>query len=242
MYLSRLILNPRSRAVRRDLADCQALHRTIMGAFPELPDVDDPRARLGVLYRLEAEPRTGQLRLLVQSRPAPDWSRLEPGYLLDTGGGPENPACKEVGHLYARVAAGMTFVFRLQANPTRKIDTRSGPDGQRRNGHRVELVGEEAQLDWLQRKAAIAGFELLSVRASPIVPNVVAAPGGKLTGFHPGAGDTSAGARRMTFAAVRFDGQLRVVDADRFRAALEDGIGPAKAYGFGLLSIARPSE
>jgi CRISPR system Cascade subunit CasE len=41
----------------------------------------------------------------------------------------------------------------------------------------------------------------------------------------------------MTFAAVTFDGLLRIVDADRFRAALVQGIGSAKAYGFGLLSI-----
>ncbi|MBX5446264.1 type I-E CRISPR-associated protein Cas6/Cse3/CasE, partial [Sphaerobacter sp.] len=33
MYLSRLILNPRSRDVRRDLADCQQLHRSVMSGF-----------------------------------------------------------------------------------------------------------------------------------------------------------------------------------------------------------------
>ncbi|MER3437012.1 MAG: type I-E CRISPR-associated protein Cas6/Cse3/CasE, partial [Chloroflexota bacterium] len=34
LYLSRLILNPRNREVRRDLADCQRLHQRIMTGFP----------------------------------------------------------------------------------------------------------------------------------------------------------------------------------------------------------------
>ena len=42
----------------------------------------------------------------------------------------------------------------------------------------------------------------------------------------------------MTHLAVRFDGLLRVTDAGDFRETLICGIGPGKAYGFGLLSIA----
>jgi CRISPR system Cascade subunit CasE len=42
----------------------------------------------------------------------------------------------------------------------------------------------------------------------------------------------------ITLAGARFDGLLQVVDPTLFRAALATGIGPAKAYGFGLLSIA----
>jgi CRISPR-associated protein, Cse3 family len=38
--------------------------------------------------------------------------------------------------------------------------------------------------------------------------------------------------------AVLFTGYLKVTDADRFRTALEHGIGSGKAFGFGLLSIA----
>jgi CRISPR system Cascade subunit CasE len=40
--------------------------------------------------------------------------------------------------------------------------------------------------------------------------------------------------------AVRFDGVLVVTDRDRFIAAITDGIGSAKAFGFGLLSLAPP--
>ena len=81
-YLSRLALNPRSREVRRDLADCQQLHRTIMSAFPQAGDGEPARERFGVLYRLDAD-RAENAFLLVQSRAEPDWSRLSSGYLLD---------------------------------------------------------------------------------------------------------------------------------------------------------------
>jgi CRISPR-associated protein Cas6/Cse3/CasE subtype I-E len=39
--------------------------------------------------------------------------------------------------------------------------------------------------------------------------------------------------------AVRFDGVLVVTDLDRFTKAVAAGIGPFKAFGFGLLSVAR---
>ena len=37
---------------------------------------------------------------------------------------------------------------------------------------------------------------------------------------------------------VCFDGMLIVTDADAMTAAVRDGIGAAKAFGFGLLSLA----
>ncbi len=79
MYLSRLLLDPRSRAVRRDLADCQELHRTVMAAFPPTSD-GSARERLGVLHRLEVDRRQNRLILYVQSGEEPDWSLLPPGF------------------------------------------------------------------------------------------------------------------------------------------------------------------
>ena len=233
MYLSRLILNPRHRGVWRGLADCQSLHRTVMSAFPSASGTADARSALGVLYRVE-EQRAGAIALLVQSKVPPDWSQLDHGYLQDTGSDFANPACKEVDQQYRSLHAGDVLTFRLRANPTRKIDTKTGIDGRRRNGKRVELCREEAQLEWLRRKGEQAGFELLSVRANLDVPNVRALPGTKVTGKRPGNG-----AGRLTLASVIFEGVIRVADAEKFRRALEQGVGPGKAYGFGLLSVAR---
>jgi len=37
---------------------------------------------------------------------------------------------------------------------------------------------------------------------------------------------------------VQFNGRLQITDAARFITAVQTGIGPAKAFGCGLLSLA----
>ncbi|XXX78026.1 type I-E CRISPR-associated protein Cas6/Cse3/CasE [Sorangium sp. So ce134] len=242
MYLSRVLLNPISRAVRADLADVEDLHRTLMRAFPD--DAGPrPREAHGVLFRVDEDARRGRFVLLVQSAVRPDFTRLPDGYFLDLRddlgfaepGALENPAVRDVGDERARIGAGESFRFRLRANPTRRIDTKSGADGKRRNGRRVELRDDASRLDWLRRKAAAGGFELCGAEDGTGASEVWVCEERKLIGRKP---DASGARRVLTLAPVLFEGRLRVTDADRFRAALAGGIGPAKAYGFGLLSIA----
>src|SRR5579885_2180417 len=134
MYLSRLLLNPRSLEVRRDLADCYQLHRTVMSGFDDLAGADDARARLGVLHRLESDARSSRLALLVQSRAEPSWSRLPAGYLLTEA------AWKPIDEALGAIAAGNRLVFRLRANPTRRI-SKGNPDPAEKRwlGRRVNL-------------------------------------------------------------------------------------------------------
>lgn len=229
MYLTRLILNPRSRAVWRDLSDCHAMHRTVMSGFPDLED-DSARDKLGVLWRLESQNRAGLPELLVQSEVLPHWSKLPDDYLHRV---PDNPSCKDVGAAYSALESGRLLRFRLLANPTRKIDTRTGPDGKRRNGRRVELTSEEDRLAWLQRKAASGGFELVQVAMGSAL-DVQVSPAMRLGGWRRHEAEK----RRLTFGAVSYEGVLKVVDAALFRQTIENGIGTAKAFGFGLLSVA----
>ena len=234
MYLSRLILNPRCREVQRDLADCQNLHRTILSAFPQVErNGDGARSQFGVLYRMDVESSTGRLVLLVQSLARPDWSSLHSGYL--TPDDEDNFACKPIAEFYDRLKPGMNLIFRLRANPTRKIDTRSGPDGKKRNGKRVELRTETEQIEWLRRRGENAGFRLLSVRAKKETPDVRTNVESKSLGWRAPTG-------RMTFGSVLFEGKLEITDAASFRETLAHGIGSAKSYGFGLFSIARVQE
>ena len=220
MYLSLIHLDPRSTDVLRDLRDPHALHSRIMRAFPGVLDPEEKaRSYFGVLYRLEDDRRAGRPMLYVQSRMIPEWSFLPPGYTRPVG--VPNPAVRRIGSAYERQRAGKVLRFRIRANPTRKVDTKSGPDGVRRNGRRIPLSGPDAYVEWLRRKGEEFGFELL--RAA-----VAAAGAGELIRSH------STG---RSFQGVLFEGHLVVRDAERFRAALERGIGPGKAYGFGLLSI-----
>jgi len=73
IYLASIYLNPRSRHVRRDVADCREMHRTVLRAFPRAPEGTAPGDAFGVLYRVEQESR-GRNRMLVQSS-APDEMR-----------------------------------------------------------------------------------------------------------------------------------------------------------------------
>lgn len=225
MYLSFLRLNPASAAVQKDLRDVAELHRTVLSAFPDLRKSEmGARASLGILYRLESERSTGRILLYVQSLKTPDWSGLPEDYLLQEAGAP-NPAIKSVEAAYNSIRSGQVLRFRLRANPTRKIDTKSGPDGTRRNGRRVPVSGTDAQVEWLVRKAAEHGFELLQV--------AVAASGS--------AELVKSRKTNRTFQGVVFEGSLAVRDPERFRDALAKGLGPGKAFGFGFLSVAPPS-
>lgn len=244
IYLSRLILNPRSHDVQRDLADCQAMHRTVMSAFPPAPvGGEGGREHFGVLYRLDTPPHgQGPPVLLVQSFARPDWSGLPRSYLLPPGGESINPACKRVDDRYARLEIGTVLRFRLRANPTRKVDTRSGPDGSHRNGRRVELRQDAEQVAWLERKAEQGGFRLLTVGGRHDAPAVQASAVARVVGTRTDrASSTSQAGAHLTFGSVLFDGLLVVTDRERFQETLARGIGPGKAYGFGLLSIAPAS-
>jgi len=229
MILSRLTLNLRSHEALRDLSDCQQMHRTILNAFPSVDFA--PRRQFAVLFRVECPP-AGSPYVMIQSRETPDFTHLPSGYVVHAA------EIKDVSEAYASLHAGMKLRFRLRANPTRKIDTKGGPDGARRNGRRVDLRSDEARLGWLARKAASAGFAILTVKCSPDVPNVRLIPQGRLIGFRA---DSGGQARKLTFGSVLFEGIMEVADPERLRDALEYGIGSAKAYGFGLLSVA-PSD
>lgn len=243
LYLSRVVLDPRRREVQRALADCQAMHRAVMTAFPDV-SAERARAALGVLYRLELDPRGAGPTLLVQSDRAPDWlgPRLAP--LLLAAAGP--PAVKPLDQLYATLRPGLRLRFRLRANPTRRLRLPPTPDGARPLGKRVDLRGDEAQLAWLARKGADHGFALVTFRVMPdaAVINSRAQPEGRWFGTPSAkAGEGTTGdRRRMTFRSVLFEGVLEVRDADALRAALAGGIGSGKAYGFGLLSVAPLGE
>lgn len=111
------------------------------------------------------------------------------------------------------IEAGERYRFRLTANPT-----------VHRNGKRWALAGSADQLAWLARQAERHGFAVTDAMAT----------GDAFLKGRPAV----AGRPDIGFGTATFDGHLEVRDTDTFRQALERGIGPAKAFGCGLLSIA----
>ncbi|MGI8550850.1 MAG: type I-E CRISPR-associated protein Cas6/Cse3/CasE [Dehalococcoidia bacterium] len=227
MYLSRLMLDPRTRQVRRDLADCQDLHRTLLSAWPQVDGPLGVRAECGLLYRVERYPRANEVSIFVQTRDVPDWRRLPDGYVICH-------EMKQVDAAYQGLRPGMRLRFRLRANPTRRIAKARTKEEERWVGKRVDLRKEEEQIAWLERKGREqCGFELGRSRVGDDIANVRTQSEDRSLGRK--------GDAKVTLASVLFEGELEITDITHFRLALEKGIGSGKAYGFGLLSIA-PSK
>lgn len=103
------------------------------------------------------------------------------------------------------------YRFRLMANPTVT-----------RQGKRYGLVTMPEQLAWLARQGERQGFVVESALVT--------------------ASDLSVsrkGDKRISFQRTCFEGLLKVSNSDEIGRALQCGIGPAKAFGCGLLSLAR---
>lgn len=143
---------------------------------------------------------------------------------------------------HARITVGQTLQFRVRVNPTRKIDTKTRPDGTKSNGRRVPLRTEEERITWLRRKGSMeagggqCGFDLRAVRMVPGV-TAVRTVNDQIVGGWRGGEERKWG---LVFDSVLFEGHLTVTDADRLRETLWAGIGSGKAFGFGLLSVMPP--
>lgn len=240
MFLSRLKLDVQCGQVVRDLRDVNALHQRVLAGFPQKVAAEHPREALGVLFRLDRA-RDGRLTLLVQSSAPPDWSSLPAGYLVaptafdDEG---PNPAIKVLDEQFAHVAVGQKFRFRLRANPTKKVDTKTGADGRRRNGRRVALNTTEDRLAWLARKGEQHGFSVLDAQFSNGTKSadVLDVTEGRAVGARVNADGKERSP--VSFGSTVFEGRLAVREVEAFVSALKTGVGSGKAFGFGLLSIA----
>lgn len=248
VYLSRLILDTRSRQVWSELAHPYEMHRTLMRAFPNAAQTEEANARnrFDVLFRADEDSRGGHAILYVQSAVKPNWSFLASldGYLLASTDLP-NPASKDVTSKYSNLKTGQKLSFCLRANPTKRI---AKPDDghDELKGKRVGLLREEDQIAWMiqkgkeREKGKCGGFKILMRewvdQSGNIqkVPHVAVQPEGKQKGRKKDNGHCFL----MTHVGVRFEGILEITDADAFRETLARGIGPGKAFGFGLLSIA----
>lgn len=213
MHLTRFEINPRRRDARNMLASPQRMHAAVLAAFPE--SRDEGR----VLWRLD-EGRHDVL-LYVVSPDKPDLT-----HLVETIGRPTYGwQTRDYGGFLERLAAGERWAFRLQANP---VHSARSDDGGR--GKRVGHVTVAQQTDWFLRQAARHGFVVPT--AAHDEPDVAVRGRRKLRFDRRG--------RTVTLSTAVFEGVLRVEDVTALRAALVGGIGPAKGYGCGLLTLAAP--
>lgn len=117
------------------------------------------------------------------------------------------------------LAEGLKLGFTLCANVT-KVIHEQGEKGRR---IRVPLIQEEQQQVWLDRKLdGIAKVDWSGTQIRPLKPLYF------LRGKQPGK-----------IVPVQYEGQLQVQAPEKFMAVLQKGLGPAKAFGCGLMLIRR---
>ncbi len=241
MYLSAILINTgtnadRPRPGRFWLRNAYHVHQRLCMAFPSVTrknedptyqapyapadfagQVHVPRgAEGGFLFRIEPQGQ-GRAVVLVQSAVEPDWEYafLNARHLL--------AASPQVKVFAPQLEAGERLRFRLRANPTRKLSRgRTGKP----TGLRVGLYTLEEQLVWLERKAEAGGFRLITCE-------VIAE--GQVMASKPHTPQDS----RMRLLSVLYDGTLEVGDPEILTTTLQAGLGSGKAFGFGLLSVAR---
>lgn len=151
--------------------------------------------------------------VLAQYAAPADWAAL--------GSDLSAATAKSIEEAHAALRAGQLLRFLIHANATFDAVV----DGKRR---RTAIRDAPRQVEWLLRKLADAGCQPHEAEG---IPQVVA---GDTWQQRSPRGDT-----RMTHQGVAFRGALVVDDADRLRDALRRGVGRGRAYGFGLLTVAR---
>ncbi len=149
--------------------------------------------------------------LLVMSRNRPDWEKLaRSGYAAED--------VRDISALREVFVEGRTLGFSLLAAPTKKIANGG------KNSRRVFLRTREERDDWLARQGEKYGFTLLGAWEAALPVDVFGKKG-------------TAG---VVYRAVEFTGVLAIRDASLFWKGYTRGIGAGKAYGLGLMMLARP--
>lgn len=233
MNLTKLILNPYSRDARRDLASPYDLHRTLVTrCFPN----GQPNGNR-MLFRIEPS-RPGRrdpgVVVLVQSSDTtPDWTHLpEDDYCIQVEGPKECTLRDENDTPVFKV--GQHLKFCLLANPVRRLrkEGRSAPRPDKPNGHgrfrREAILNKKEQHSWLEHKSCEGGFKPLYLHTVTFgVPRTQPID------------VTHMKKKSIPHVGVHFEGVIEVIDPEKLILTLKQGIGSAKAFGFGLMTVAR---
>ncbi|MFC4562558.1 type I-E CRISPR-associated protein Cas6/Cse3/CasE [Nocardiopsis mangrovi] len=246
MYLTRTFINPRRQGAVRYLGSPQLVHASVLQAFPRTPPTD-AAAGPRVLWRLD----TDDWRRPVLWMVSPDKPDLH--HVVDPYGWPASDApfeSREYAPLLDRIAEGHRYVFRATVNPTKtqpgKLKEGLEDEGRRERGTVVPLVGADSQIGWFADRARGWGFELLRSSA-PLPVTALAGDGAEPEmAYAVETRDSrklrfwrsAAKSRPVVIRTVTLEGLLRVTDPEAFRRTLTGGIGRAKAYGCGLVTLA----
>lgn len=213
MYLSRMYLNAQRRHTRELLANPQMMHAAVLSSFP--PDSSAPRDEGRVLWRLDISRESTALYIVSPAVPSFEHLQEQAGWSQK-----QSWQSSDYAQMLNRIVKGQKYAFRLTANPVRTV-TENGVS--RRKAH----ISPMHQLDWLVAREELMGASITNDAGDP---TATISQSDRLT--------FNRERRKVTIQKVTFDGTLEVTSADQLRSVLCNGIGKARGYGCGLLTLA----
>lgn len=247
-YLSKIRINPMRETGRTMLANPHRVHAMVQRGIPDQPVTER------TLWRWEhPDPRQPHLLVLTQSRP--DWTHIaeQAGWPNADG---EHFTTRDYAPLFAHLAIGRRFAFKLTANPVQNTNEPLKPSPQqaerraanpKRRSDRLGHRTAPQQLTWLLAKQERCGFTIPTltlataenpdVDADLVVPDVRISTRNRLT-FKKRGEDPNP----ITLNTATYEGTLTVTNPTTLRNTLTTGLGPAKSYGCGLLTLAPLTE
>ncbi|MCT2541565.1 type I-E CRISPR-associated protein Cas6/Cse3/CasE [Streptomyces atratus] len=235
MYLTRFRVNTGRSDARQLLGSPHRMHGAVNMSFPTPPSREGSVPR--VLWRVDRN-ATSETILYIVSPTRPDLT----GLVQQAGW----PASDEPGwttfayeDFLAALHPGDTWGFRLTANPVHNIRHEYVKEGERtkRAAHRTP----RHQMEWLLKRQEQAGFEIVEKPVERrLLPEgdayeLIVRDQVPMRFRRPPA---RAGKNDVQLTRVTFDGRLRITDTALFRRTLTHGLGKAKAYGCGLMTLA----
>lgn len=204
----RLRLNLAHAEVQRDLTDCQSMHRRVMRLFQH---VNAPRDVNDILYRIDRD--GAGWWVTIQSTAYADVTMLPAGYAV-----PPIRIRDDVWERLQQMSVGQQYPFTLVVNIVKRDF----------HLHRTRTVyDKEEQLTWLRRKGEQHGFRVDEDPNALVALDIVRDP--QVNGVHRNG--------KLSYDAFRISGMLTVVEPPILAYTIATGIGKAKAYGFGLLTL-----
>jgi CRISPR system Cascade subunit CasE len=260
-YLSRIRINPLRAESRRLLANPRAMHAAIAGGIPGGPDGER------ILWRLDDD-NPHRPHLFVLTRTKPDWTHIVEQAGWPGAGGEHTairdyaPLLGQIAHgreFAFRLTASpvQNTQTPVEPTPTQAARIAADTDRERTRGFRLGHRTAAAQLDWFLTRTERWGFDIPASRTDTPAPGLEQPPAPaaapepeqrtvdrnpvrevRITARRRHSFVKNGKGPRVTFHSVTFEGRLRITDAAALTARLLEGIGPSKAYGCGLLTLA----
>lgn len=207
MYLSRVEIDYKDRLTSKELNHLGAFHNWVEQSFPKELE-QNKRSRK--LWRIDI--LQNRSYLLILSEDKPDLDMLEKYGVKGTG------ETKEYDDFLNSLENGNRMRFRVVLNTTKSKSDRS-----LKRGKVIPLTSEEDQIKYLLDRSENNGFKL--------DPNdfYLVRSGFEKVLKH--------GEKKLELIKAEFQGELTILEKDKFKETLIKGIGKKKAYGFGMMTV-----